>query len=218
MNETFKGVFAKGKDFYTRNIVPCTSVYGEALVKEGKAEFRQWNPNKSKLCASLHKRISQIGIKPGMAVLYLGSSTGTTVSHVSDIVDPGFVFALDSSPRVMRDLVHLCERRSNIAPVLADARHPERYAHRISRVDALYQDVSQKNQVEIFKKNADMFLKPGGFGVLCIKARSIDVTKSPKAIFSQVRKELEIFITLVDYRELDPFQKDHIIFVCKKSP
>ena len=155
MKETLKGVFSKGKDFYTKNLVPGISVYGEALVNEGKDEFRYWNPFKSKLCASLHKRVSQIGIKPGMVVLYLGSSTGTTVSHVSDIVDQGFVFAIDSSPRVMRELVRLCERRSNVAPLLADASHPERYAHRISYVDAIYQDISQKNQTEIFKKNVE---------------------------------------------------------------
>ena len=41
------------------------------------------------------KKANQIGIGPGYIVLYLGASSGTTVSHVSDIIgEKGSVFSL----------------------------------------------------------------------------------------------------------------------------
>lgn len=51
-------------------------------------EYRAWNPFRSKLAAAILGGIDQIHIKPGVRVLYLGAASGTTVSHVSDIVGP----------------------------------------------------------------------------------------------------------------------------------
>ena len=216
-NKKFPGVFSKKRSIYTKNLVPGQQVYGERLVKEGINELREWDPRRSKLAAAILKKISQIGLKEGNIVLYLGAASGTTASHVSDIISKdGFIFALDSSPHVLRDLVFVSEKRKNIIPILADANQPQTYINKISEVDFVYQDVAQRNQVEIFLKNCKMFLKKEGFGVLALKARSIDVTKKPKQIFRQVLEELEKEITVVDYRELEPFEKDHAFFVCKK--
>ena len=218
-----KGVFedkVRGKRvLYTKSLDPGFDVYGEKLVRVGKDEFREWNPNRSKLGAAIHKGMSQIGIKPDSLVLYLGAASGTTVSHVSDVVGrQGFVFAVEFSAVVMRNLVFVAERRGNIAPIFADANHPDSYKDKVSvEVDVVFQDVSQRNQVEIFLKNCGAFLKRGGFGLLALKARSVDVTKKPKQIFDEVRVELEKSITVVDYRVLEPFEKDHALFVCKKK-
>ena len=51
-----------------------------------KLEYRVWNVFRSKLAASIVNGISEIFIQPGSKVLYLGAASGTTVSHVSDIV------------------------------------------------------------------------------------------------------------------------------------
>jgi len=217
----FRNVFelrkGRKKLLLTRNLVPGVSVYGEKLIKDTDVEYRVWNPDKSKLAAAVLNKVCQLNLKPDNVVLYLGASTGTTVSHVSDIVGKGgFVFAVDSAPRVMRDLVFVCEQRPNIAPVLADANQPDTYKDRIIEVDWLYQDVSQKNQVDIFLKNVDLFLKPGHFGLLAVKARSIDVTKDPATIFSEVKKKLEKQVIIADKVLLEPHQKDHCLFVCKK--
>tara|TARA_Y100000310_G_scaffold298448_1_gene332406 strand:+ start:28 stop:702 length:675 start_codon:yes stop_codon:yes gene_type:complete len=203
---------------YTRNLDPGFNIYGEKLIRTGKDEFREWNPNRSKLGAAILKGISQIGIKPNSIVLYLGAASGTTVSHVSDIVSKeGFVFAIEFSAVVLRNLVFIAERRKNISPIFADANHPDTYKDKIfGEVDVVFQDVSQRNQVEIFLKNCDTFLKKGGFGLLALKARSVDVTKKPREIFNDARYELEKSITVVDYRVLEPFEKDHALFVCKK--
>ncbi|MBN1544133.1 fibrillarin-like rRNA/tRNA 2'-O-methyltransferase [Candidatus Woesearchaeota archaeon] len=218
----FKGVYTakKGKRivFVTKNLTPGKTVYGEETYKEGKDEYREWSLTRSKLGAALAKNISQLGIYPGSKVLYLGASTGTTSSHVSDIAgNEGFVFAVDFAPRTTRELVYLCEQRKNMSPILGDARHPEQYVQYVTLVDAVFQDIAQRDQAEIFIKNCNAFLKKGGFGILAVKARSVDVAKKPKQVFNEVRAYLEKNITIVDYRELDPFEKDHCIFVCKKK-
>ncbi len=203
---------------YTKSLLPGYNVYGEKIVKKNNDEYREWDPGRSKLAAAILKGCPNIFIRKGHTVLYLGAASGTTVSHVSDIVGPdGFIFALDFAPRVVRELVFVCEKRKNIAPLLEDAHHPEEYRDRVTDVDVVYQDIAQKDQVGIFLKNIDMYLKPGGYALLCIKSRSIDVTKMPREIFQRVRAELDRKITIVDSRDLGPFEKDHMMFICKKK-
>ncbi|MBC8444202.1 fibrillarin-like rRNA/tRNA 2'-O-methyltransferase [Candidatus Woesearchaeota archaeon] len=218
LNYKFPGIFVreKRKGIYTINAIPGKRVYDERLFKEGKTEYRQWDPERSKLSAALTKGISQTGITENSLILYLGSASGTTVSHLSDICTKGFIFAVEFAPRVMRDFIFMCEKRKNIAPFLESANHPENYSQ-VPQVDVLYQDIAQRDQVGIFMKNYDKFLKKGGFGLLAIKARSIDVTKKPKQIFKQVMDELNQKTTVVDYRVLDPYEKDHAFFVVKKK-
>jgi fibrillarin-like pre-rRNA processing protein len=223
----FKGVYCIGSGnrttLLTKNLVPGKIVYGESLFYDkdaegNKVEYREWDPERSKLGAALMREVSQISIKENDYVLYLGCSTGTTVSHVSDIVGKnGLVYALDFAPRVLRDMVFVAEDRTNIAPIMADANKPDTYAHLISEVDTVFMDIAQKNQAEIFIKNCQLYLKEGGFGLLAVKARSVDVTRYPKDVFRQIRALLEKEMTITDYRELDPYEMDHAIFVVKKK-
>ena len=207
----------KNRILLTKNLVPGKKVYTEDLISEGKDEYRTWDPFKSKLCAALLKGMKSSYIKEGDFVLYLGSSTGTTPSHVSDIVgEEGFVYALDFAPRVVRELVFLCKDRKNMAPILANANKPESYLGFASPVDIVYQDIAQRNQVAIFLKNIEMYLKLGGYALLAVKSRSIDVTKRPRQIFDEVRKALSEKLQIVDEASLEPFEKDHYMFVIKK--
>jgi fibrillarin-like pre-rRNA processing protein len=207
----------KNRILLTKNLVPGRTVYTEELIREGNDEFRTWDPMKSKLCAGLLKGMKSSYIKEGDFVLYLGASTGTTPSHVSDIVgEDGFVYALDFAPRVVRNLVFVCKERKNMAPLLADANRPESYLSYASPVEVIYQDIAQRNQVGIFVKNIEMYLKIGGYGLLALKARSIDVTKRPRQIFEQVRRELSEKFQIVEEVVLEPFEKDHCMFVVRK--
>lgn len=216
--EVFESEEKGKKKLYTQNLISGKSVYGEKLVNENYVEYREWEPFKSKLAATILKGSQNIFLRKGDVVLYLGSSSGTTVSHVSDIVGlNGLVFAVDISPRVMRDLIFLCYERKNIAPILADGNRINALRERVSAVDIIYQDVAQKNQIEIFLKNIGAFLKDNGYALLAVKARSIDATKSPKKIFMEVKDEMEKSLTIIDYRELNPFQKDHCMFICKRK-
>ncbi len=215
-----KGIYEseKGKKrLFTINLSPGKKVYDEALIKDRGIEYRDWNPKKSKLAAAIIKGVSQIGIKPESTVLYLGCASGTTCSHVSDIVGKnGFVFAVDFAPRVMREMVFVAEQRSNIIPIMTDANNTESFEKYITIVDTVFQDIAQKQQAEIFLKNCRKFLKKGGFGLLSVKARSIDVTKKPNIVFQEIREKLEKELVIVDYRTLEPFELDHCMFICKK--
>lgn len=206
------------KKLFTINLSPGKKVYDESLIKDKGIEYRTWNPKKSKLAAAIMKGASQIGIKPNSTVLYLGCASGTTASHVSDIVGKqGFVFALDFAPRVMREMVFVCEQRSNIMPIMANANNTESFEKYITMVDVVFQDIAQKSQAEIFLKNCKKFLKPGCFALLSVKARSVDVTKKPKKVFEEIRRKLENELVIVDYRTLEPFELDHCMFICKKK-
>lgn len=193
-------------------------LYTTSLLSKQK---REWDPNKSKLAAAIIKGSKHIKLEEGYLVLYLGASSGTTVSYVSDIVGKkGIVFAVEISPSEMRELVYVCEERKNIAPILADANHPEEYEKRVEKpVDFVYQDVAQKNQEEIFLKNIDVFLKKKGIGCLAVKARAIDSTARPKKIFAKIRETLKKNddIEVLEEINLEPYEKDHEMFVIRKK-
>ena len=204
-------------NYYTINLNPGKNVYMERLVKQEGKEYREWDPKRSKLGTAIAKNVRTLGFREGDVVLYLGAASGTTVSHVSDIVGKsGGVFALEFSPSVTKDLVFLAEERKNIIPILEDCNHPERYADKIMEADFIFQDISQRNQVEIFLKNMQ-FLKDDGIGMLALKARSIDMTKDPKSVFQEMLKELEKSVEIIEYFDLYPFEKDHCLFVVKKK-
>ncbi|NTV23736.1 MAG: fibrillarin-like rRNA/tRNA 2'-O-methyltransferase [Nanoarchaeota archaeon] len=209
---------SRGRErFFTQNLTPGLSFFEEDLVRDGGREYRNWEPRRSKLCAGMAKGLSQTGLKRGSTVLYLGASHGYTASFVSDIVGrEGVVFCLDFAPRVVRDLVFMCEKKENMAPILGDATDPKSYAYRVLPCDIVFQDVAQKQQAEIFLDNCKHFLKPGGFGILAVKSRSMDITIPPRQLYAKVKEKLEKETTIVDFKVLDPFEKDHCIFVVKK--
>jgi fibrillarin-like pre-rRNA processing protein len=118
------------------------------------------------------------------------------------------VYAVEFAPRVARDLVRLSERVKNVVPLVADALQPD-YGHIVELVDFLYQDIAQPRQAEIAITNAEMFLRTGGYACIMIKARSIDVTAKPKAVYKREVKKLEELLDIMCVHELDPFYKAH---------
>ncbi|MDO8627243.1 MAG: fibrillarin-like rRNA/tRNA 2'-O-methyltransferase [Candidatus Diapherotrites archaeon] len=210
-----EGVFLSKGKLCTLNSVPGMRVYGENLFTDSGKEYREWDIRRSKLAAGLKKGLRHWPFNPGISVLYLGSAEGTTCSHVSDIVGPtGLIFGVDISARVMRKFLLLCETRKNLVPLMASANHPEKYSAYIKeKVDVVFQDVSQKNQAEIFTKNCKQFLKKEGFGFLVIKSRSIDVSKAPKKVFAEQKRLLEPEFKILQEMELFPYEKDHAMFV-----
>ncbi|KAK0482626.1 rRNA 2'-O-methyltransferase fibrillarin [Armillaria novae-zelandiae] len=214
------GVFiAKGKDqlLVTKNLVPGESVYGEKRISiEGgvdgtKTEYRVWNPFRSKLAAGVLGGLDDIFIAPGKKVLYLGAASGTSVSHVADIVGPeGVVYAVEFSPRSGRDLIGMAKKRTNVIPIVEDARLPQKYRMLLSQVDVIFADVAQPDQARIVILNAEHFLKVGGHVVISIKASCIDSTMAPDAVFAaevaQLQKEHFKAIEMVP---LEPYERDH---------
>ncbi|MBS3116159.1 fibrillarin-like rRNA/tRNA 2'-O-methyltransferase [Candidatus Woesearchaeota archaeon] len=208
----------RGRKIFTKSVLPGKAPFQEEIVNEKGVEFREFNPRRSKLAAMVMKGCTNAGIRAKDVILYLGASHGYTISFISDMVGKeGLIFGIDPAPRVMRDLVFLAEERKNIVPLLADANHPEEYLQRICQVDVVYQDVAQRNQEEIFTRNCHLFLKPGGYGLLAVKARSIDIKRRSKDIFLEIRQKLEKIFTVIDYKTLDPYEKDHCMIIIKKK-
>ncbi len=201
----------------TVNLAPGTQVYGERLLKIQGTEYRLWDPYRSKLAAAILKDIKKVPIDQGEFVLYLGAASGTTASHVSDLIGlSGSVNCIEISSRPLRDLLIICNQRPNMAPLLADARQPGSYCAIIGKVDVLYQDVAQPDQTEILLANVKAFLRKGGYAMLAVKARSIDITKEPREIFRDELEKLEKEMEVVDAKILDPYEKDHAMFVLRK--
>lgn len=203
---------------------PGVSVYGEKRVAvetdEGKVEYRVWNPFRSKIAAALVGGIENIYIKPGTKLLYLGAASGTTVSHCSDLVGPeGIVYGVEFSLRPGRDLVNMAKRRTNIIPIVHDARYPLNYRMLVGMVDVIFADVAQPDQARIVARNAQYFLKAGGHAVISIKASCISSTSAPAAVFaSEVKKLSEFGFKAEEYVTLEPYERDHAVVVAKYRP
>jgi fibrillarin-like pre-rRNA processing protein len=196
----------------TINLVRGNNVYGEKLVRYGGEEYRIWDPFRSKLAAAMKKGLKEMPIKNGTKVLYLGASTGTTVSHVSDIIGTsGIVFAVEPATRVARELIeNVASKRSNVMPILEDARKPQSYFSVFGKVDVIYCDIAQPDQTGIAIGNCRAYLKPAGKLLLVVKTRSIDVTMDPKAVVAQESKKLQQAGFTIDQTiNLEPFDKDH---------
>lgn len=207
------------REVLTRNLVPGARTYGEDLVKiEGK-EYRAWDPFRSKLAGAIIKGLPEDIIREGDKVLYLGTSTGTTPSHVSDIVgQKGLMIGVESSMRVGREFVRkVAKQRKNVMPFIADARSTEKFGS-LGRVDVVYCDIAQPDQTEIALANCRSNLKKGGRLLLVVKARSIDVIKNPKEVFKSEMAKLEKSGFMVDkVVELSPFDKDHALISARSQ-
>ena len=210
-------VFLKGDEVATLNLTPGISVYGEELITED-VEYRLWNPRRSKLSAAILNGLKNLDIKNDDKVLYLGASTGTTVSHISDIAYNGRIYAVEFSPVTAKKLTRLSRQRPNIYPILGDATKPKEYMNMVENVDFLYCDVAQPTQSELFMKNMNLFSKDNTLGMITIKARSIDVVQKPKKIFKQEEKKFkEKGFKIIEKVKLEPYEKDHIAFLVEKN-
>ena len=205
------------KNIATLNLAKGTNVYGEKLIRQEGDEYRLWDPFRSKLAAALKKGLRDMPIRNGSKVLYLGASTGTTVSHVSDIVgNSGIVFAVEPATRVARELIeNVASNRKNVVPIIEDARRPQSYFSVFGKVDVVYCDIAQPDQTDIAIANCAAYLKKSGIMLLVVKTRSIDVTMDPRAVVVQEAQRLErAGFSINQMINLEPFDKDHAMIHC----
>jgi fibrillarin-like pre-rRNA processing protein len=216
-HEKFKKVFLLNGKIATINLVPGEKVYGEELVKIKGVEYRIWDKWRSKPSAAIQKGLKVLPIEEGAKILYLGCGSGTTCSHFSDIIGKnGVIYAVDIAEKPMRDMIKVAEKRGNIIPILADARKPEDYEKIIlEKVDCIYEDIADPDQIKILFRNAEKFLKQNGYAIIAIKSQSIDAIKPPKEVYKECLEELEKKFEVLDKVELDPYQKDHLFVVLR---
>lgn len=211
-------IYIMDHSLVTPNLAPEVKVYGEKLVDFKGKEYRIWDPRRSKLAAAILNGMDTLEIYKDSKVLYLGASSGTTPSHISDLVVDGLLYAVEFSPRMMRELLRVCEKRENMVPLLEDATRPHRYLNLLEKVDLIYCDVAQPQQSELFMENMRLFLKKKGRGIIMIKSRSIDVTQKPQKIFKNEEKKLKTAgFKILEKVKLEPYEKDHLAMVVELS-
>jgi len=203
------------KKLATENLMPGNQVYNEKLLNVKGVEYRIWNPFRSKLAASIMNGLKDFPFNKKSDVLYLGVSTGTTISHISDIVgQDGTIFGIEHATRVARDFLdRVASHRKNIVPIIQDARKPEEFFSVYKKVDVVYVDIAQPDQTDIAIENCKLYLKSGGYLFLVIKTRSIDVTKDPKRVIKNEIKKLESLFEIKQTIDLQPYDKDHAMVV-----
>ena len=203
------------KKLATKNLIPGNQVYNEKLLTVKEVEYRIWNPFRSKLAAAIMNDLKDFPFNQKSDVLYLGVSTGTTISHISDIVgQKGTIFGIEHASRVARDFLdRVASHRKNIVPIIHDARKPEEFFSVYKKVDIVYVDIAQPDQTDIAIENCKLYLKSGGYMFLVIKTRSIDVTKDPRKVIENEIKKLEQSFKIKQIIDLQPYDKDHAMVV-----
>ena len=217
-NQSYFWIKSEGeKKLATENLVLGNQVYKEKLIIKKGTEYRLWDPFRSKLAATIMNNLEYFPFENKSKVLYLGASTGTTVSHISDIIGPsGIIFAVEHASRVARDFLdRVASYRTNIMPILQDARKPKEYFSVFGKVDIVYVDIAQPDQTQIALDNCEMYLKKGGYFFLVIKTRSIDVTKSPRKIVEEETEKLREKFDVLQSIDLHPYDKDHAMVIAK---
>lgn len=201
----------------TENMVPGNKVYGEKLLVKKKIEYRAWDPFRSKLAAAIMNGLHTFPFENMVKILYLGVSTGTTASHISDIIGPsGIIFGVEHASRVARDFMdRVAAHRANIIPIMQDARRPNDYFAIFGKVDVTYTDIAQPDQTKIAIANCKMFLKKNGFLFLVIKTRSIDVIKKPESVIKEEIEKLKDDFDILESINLEPYDKDHAMVIAK---
>jgi fibrillarin-like pre-rRNA processing protein len=210
-------VWREGKELFTRNGVPGVKVYGETLRTVGDAEYRAWDPWRSKLAALLLRDAPAELLAPPRSVLYLGGAHGTTASHLSDLWPGTPIFVVEKSPSSFAPLLALAKKRTNLLPILADAQLPERYRADVGEVDLLYQDVAQRDQVRIFRENSEACLADHGRGILMLKVRSVTQRRPSAAIARESRVALgRAGFTVEGEWTLAPFAREHVALAVRR--
>jgi rRNA 2'-O-methyltransferase fibrillarin len=114
--------------------------------------------------------------------------------------------------RVGRDLVNMAKKRTNVIPIIEDARHPQKYRMLVPMVDVIFADVAQPDQARILGLNASMFVKNRGNFVIAIKASCVDSTVAPEVVYAnEVQILREQGFRPVDQMTLEPYERDHVI-------
>lgn len=200
-------------ELWTETVGTQPAVYGERWVTEGDRWFRAFEPGRSKLAAALVRGWQGPLPRPVERWLYLGAASGTTASHVADLLGPsGRLYAVERSLRPFARLLRLAERWPNLLPILADARTPEAYADRVPIVDGVYADVAQPDQAELVVRNAEMFLRErGGAVLLALKTSSMGREATASTLVRAAEATLSGSLGLEPAVRLDPFYRSHYL-------
>jgi|APSaa5957512493_1039668.scaffolds.fasta_scaffold35224_2 fibrillarin-like pre-rRNA processing protein len=152
----------------TKNLVKGTKMYEEKIIMVNGEEFLEWNPYNCKLAAAIRNGLQILPIIKNSKIICICGKAETTISHISDIVYDGSVFVVGDNNK--NDLLkNLDIVRKNIISV-SDNQFEQLYSTSITKkIDVLYVDIPQFDQMELVVKKYSLLLKTGGFLMLTIK-------------------------------------------------
>jgi fibrillarin-like pre-rRNA processing protein len=196
---------------YTKNSTPGWALSRERLQMLDGSEYREWDPYRSKLSAYLECGGKRFPFDEFSRTLYLGAASGTTASHIADISPAGKVYCIEKAFAPFSRLARVCSLHDNMVPVMCDASRPESYEMLVENPQILYQDIAQKDLIEIFIRNAHHFPSLEHFFVV-VKSRSVDSGADPAAVFSSSARRLkEEFGCQVEVVDISAFERDHAV-------
>jgi len=219
----FSNVFISGLQerlkLYTKNLVEGNRVYGEKLISYKGIEYREWDPFRSKLAALILENPLTNFLSDNLTCLYLGASSGTTISHLSDIIHAGIIYGVEFAERSIRQLIQNTSKRANIVPIFADARVPEEYAKYVfTDIDLIYQDVAQPQQAKIAVENCNYYLKDDGILIIAIKSQSINSIKKSQDIYVQEKKILEkAGFNIIESINIHKYAANHVVLIVNRA-
>lgn len=193
---------------------PCDVLRGFTFYTNMK-QIQEWNPQTSKWKSAIEKGL-KIDLEGSETILYLGASSGTTVSQLS-IRTKGTIFAVEKSARMAIPLVKFAEGATNVIPLFCDARDINYIKEKMNgeRIDILFCDIPSRDQVALLEHAASLVTQDCKI-YLSLKTQSIS-QKNPEVVMKHVKKELEKTFVVKEVVSLEPFQKKHYFFVLEKK-
>jgi len=157
----------------TKNIVEGTKTHKEKIVIVNDEEFLEWNPYKSKLAAAIRNGLQILPIIKNSKVVCINPLEDSTILHISNIVGSnGSVFVIDINKNKKSFLNKLVDTHKNIIPIYDTVDELSFSSSITGKVDALYVDLPESEQIEQIVRNYGSLLKNEGFLMLVAKKDS----------------------------------------------
>ena len=154
----------------TKNIVEGTKTHKEKIVIVNDEEFLEWNPYKSKLAAAIRNGLQILPIIKNSKVVCINPLEESTILHISNIVgSKGSVFVIDVDKNKKSFLNKLVDTHKNIIPIYDTVDELSSSSSITGKVDALYVDIPESEQIETIVEKYGSLLKNEGFLMLIAK-------------------------------------------------
>jgi fibrillarin-like pre-rRNA processing protein len=154
----------------TKNMVKGTKTRKERTKIVNDEEFLEWSPYKSKLAAAIRSGLQILPIIKNSKVVCINLLEESTILHISNIVDSGgSVFVIDVNKNKKSFLNKLVDTHKNIIPIYDAADELSFSSSMTGKVDALYVDIPESEQIEQIVEKYGSLLKNEGFLMLIAK-------------------------------------------------
>ena len=154
----------------TKNMVKGTKTRKEKIVIVNNEEFLEWNPYKSKLAAAIRNGLQIIPIIKNSKIVCINLLEESTMLHISNIVGSGgSVFVIDVNKNKKSFLNKLVNTHKNIIPIYDKVDELSFFSSITGKVDALYVDIPESEQIEQIVEKYGSLLKNEGFLMLIAK-------------------------------------------------